>query len=198
MKIGETGEFELVLGTGQVLSSFFIVLMLFGVFFVVGYNVGRNATATARLASNRDQNSGPESSSNTRPQAASGTAPAGQNSPAAVAQPPKDDAGAATPATKPQSSTQPAQPAGTKTQAAPPAQPAPGESYLQTYSGKHEVAETFANTLKEKGFPTLLSPGPQGMTRVLVGPYPDLDKLGQGKADLERLGFSSFRQKIER
>ena len=40
-------------------------------------------------------------------------------------------------------------------------------------------------------------PGPEGKTRVLVGPYPDLGKLGQGKADLERLGFSSFRQKIE-
>jgi cell division septation protein DedD len=74
----------------------------------------------------------------------------------------------------------------------------PGETYLQAYAGKQEVAETVSHTLKQNGFPTLLSPGPQGKTRVLVGPYADLGKLGQAKADLERLGFSPFRQKIEK
>jgi len=54
------------------------------------------------------------------------------------------------------------------------------------------VAETVASTLKDKGFPAVLSPGPAGKTRVLVGPYTDLAKLGQAKAELERLGFSPF------
>jgi cell division protein FtsN len=201
MKNTETGEFELVLGNKQLLSGFFLVVILFAVFFVMGYIVGRNSTPTTQLAATHDQNSA-AMPSGARPQPA-GTAPAEQNPPAAVTEPPKDDAGAATPATEPQPTTQPAQPAQTKTEAAPPAaappaQPAPGETYLQAYSGKQEVAETVSHTLKQKGFPTLLSPGPQGKTRVLVGPYPDLGKLGQAKADLERLGFSPFRQKIER
>ena len=44
MKNNETGEFELVLGNRQLLSGFFIVVILFAVFFVMGYIVGRNST----------------------------------------------------------------------------------------------------------------------------------------------------------
>jgi len=199
MKNHETGEFELVLGTVQLLSWFVMLSMLFAGFFVTGYKAGRNAAPPAQLASNRDQN-GIAAPTNTRPKSTSGTAPAEQSSPAA-AEPPKH--GGDTTVTRPQPATQRGLPAETKTEAATPGaalppQPATGGSYLQTYSGKQVVAEAVANTLKKKGFPTLLAPGPQGKTRVLVGPYPDLDNLGQAKADLERLGFASFRQKIGR
>jgi cell division septation protein DedD len=202
MKNSETGEFEMVLGNKQLLSGFFLVVILFAVFFVMGYIVGRNSTPTTQLAATRDQNSA-VAPSNARPQPASGTAPADQNPPAAAAEPPKDDAGAATPATGPQPTTQPAQTAVTKpatpaASAPTPVEPAPGETYLQVTSVKQDVAETVAKTLKDKGFPAVLSPGPTGKTRVLVGPYADLGKLGQAKAELERLGFSPFRQKIER
>jgi len=37
------GEYELVLGNRQLLSAFFIVVILFGVFFTMGYVVGRNS-----------------------------------------------------------------------------------------------------------------------------------------------------------
>ena len=202
MKNSETGEFEMVLGNKQLLSGFFLVVILFAVFFVMGYIVGRNSTPTTQLAATRDQNSA-VAPSNARPQPASGTAPADQNPPAAATEPPKDDAGAATPATGPQPTTQPAQTAVTKpatpaASAPAPVEPAPGETYLQVTSVKQDVAETVAKTLKDKGFPAVLSPGPTGKTRVLVGPYADLGKLGQAKAELERLGFSPFRQKIER
>lgn len=203
MKNNETGEFELVLGNRQLLSGFFVVVILFAVFFVMGYIVGRNSTPSPQLAANRDQTSGPAAPSSSRPQPASGSVPAPQNPPAEA---PKDDAGS-NPASAPQpTATQPAQPteqpaakAATPTPvAAAPAEPVAGENYLQVTSVKQDVAETVARTLKEKGFPAVLSPGPPGKTRVLVGPYPDLGKLGQAKADLERLGFSPFRQKIER
>jgi cytoskeletal protein RodZ len=39
----EDGEFELVLGNKQLLSMFFVVVVLLGVFFVMGYIVGRNS-----------------------------------------------------------------------------------------------------------------------------------------------------------
>jgi len=192
MKNNETGEFELVLGNRQLLSGFFVVVILFAVFFVMGYIVGRNSTPATQLAANRDQSSA-VTPSNVRPQPSSGTAPAAQNPPA---EQPKDDAGSTTPLSEPQPTTQAAQKPATKAEpptAAPAAvEPVPGETYLQVTAVKQEVAETVAKTLKDKGFPALLSPGPAGKIRVLVGPYADLAKLGQAKAELERLGFSPF------
>lgn len=39
----EDGEFELILGNKQLLSVFFIVVVLLGVFFTMGYIVGKNS-----------------------------------------------------------------------------------------------------------------------------------------------------------
>ena len=43
MPKNEDGEFELILGNRQLLSVFFIVVILLGVFFTMGYIVGRNS-----------------------------------------------------------------------------------------------------------------------------------------------------------
>src|SRR3982074_2767227 len=43
MPKNEEGEFELILGNKQLLSVFFIVIILLGVFFTMGYIVGRNS-----------------------------------------------------------------------------------------------------------------------------------------------------------
>ncbi len=52
MPKNDEGEFELVLGNRQLISVFLIVVILLGVFFSMGYIVGRNsspaATETAR------------------------------------------------------------------------------------------------------------------------------------------------------
>jgi len=40
----EDGEFELILGNRQLMSVFFIVVILLGVFFAMGYIVGRNSS----------------------------------------------------------------------------------------------------------------------------------------------------------
>jgi len=45
MPRNDEGEFELVLGNSQLLSGFFIVVMLFGIFFSLGYIVGRHSAA---------------------------------------------------------------------------------------------------------------------------------------------------------
>ena len=42
MARNDEGEFELVLGNRQLLSVFFILVVLMGVFFAMGYIVGRN------------------------------------------------------------------------------------------------------------------------------------------------------------
>ena len=41
MPTNEDGEFELILGNRQLLSVFFIVVILLAVFFTMGYIVGR-------------------------------------------------------------------------------------------------------------------------------------------------------------
>src|SRR4051794_6620105 len=43
MPRNDDGEFELILGNKQLLSVFFIVIILLGVFFTMGYIVGRNS-----------------------------------------------------------------------------------------------------------------------------------------------------------
>ncbi|MCC6588376.1 MAG: SPOR domain-containing protein [Bryobacterales bacterium] len=54
MPTNEEGEFELVLGNKQLLSVFFLIVLLLGVFFSMGYIVGRNtAPVNAQIASTR-------------------------------------------------------------------------------------------------------------------------------------------------
>ena len=48
MPKNEDGEFELILGNRQLLSVFFIVVVLLGVFFTMGYIVGRNSVRWSR------------------------------------------------------------------------------------------------------------------------------------------------------
>src|SRR5947199_3785728 len=50
MRNNETGEFELVVGNRQLLSGFFIVVLLFAVAFAMGYVVGQNSPRSAKVA----------------------------------------------------------------------------------------------------------------------------------------------------
>src|SRR5690349_20516604 len=50
MRNKESGEFELVVGNRQLLSGFFIVVVLFGVAFAMGYVVGQNAARPSGAA----------------------------------------------------------------------------------------------------------------------------------------------------
>src|SRR3954452_21067648 len=49
MPRNDDGEFELILGNKQLLSVFFIVVILLGVFFTMGYIVGRNSGSAGTL-----------------------------------------------------------------------------------------------------------------------------------------------------
>ena len=39
-----------------------------------------------------------------------------------------------------------------------------------------------------------MSPGPNNLVRVLVGPYNDTQSMGKAKTDLENAGFHPFRK----
>jgi cell division septation protein DedD len=82
-----------------------------------------------------------------------------------------------------------AKPAAAEQPAAP--EPQPGESYLQVAAIARRDAEILVDTLRKKGFPTMLATGPNELFRVLVGPYKDRDSLGKAKTELEAAGFNN-------
>ncbi len=203
MKNNETGEFELVLGNKQLLSGFFIVVILFGVFFTMGYIVGRNSAPSPRIPGAAEAASGqpPAAPADARPQQASGaTAPPPAD---AVQAAPGSQPGESPAQAAPQPTTQPAnEPGAEPPKAAEMAnlpsglvEPAPGDVYLQVMAVKRPEAEVVVKTLRDKSFRAVMAQGPNELVRVLVGPFPDTASLGQAKAGLENAGFHSFVKK---
>ena len=76
------GQFELVLGNRQLLSGFFIVVILFAVFFAMGYIVGRNSSASQpkMAAAAPDLTTSSGASVEPRPQVGPPVPPQGVNS----------------------------------------------------------------------------------------------------------------------
>jgi len=190
MRNNETGEFELVLGNKQLLGGFFIVVILFCVFFSMGYILGRNSAPVSRAAG--------EPATASPPVTEQAPPTVQQPAPAPSEQPRPAEAGAPA-AEAPQAGSQPAkEPPAVATPAAEQAasaDPVPGETYLQVMAVKRQEAEVVVKTLKDKGFPALMGPGPNELVRVLVGPYRDGTSLGQAKAGLEKAGFQPIVKK---
>ncbi len=208
MPKNDEGEFELVLGNRQLISVFLIVVILLGVFFSMGYIVGRNSSPGA-AESARNESPKPDqtadSSSATPPSAApsDATTPSATNSSAA---PPADS----TPpeSTKPAQSAPPPAPAPAKEIKSKPSpsppperpvehaadagrEPASGD-YWQVVATARPDAEIIAEALGKKGFHVVLAPAPKGnIFRVLVGPLPDAPTQAQTRTSLESAGFKN-------
>jgi len=185
MRNNETGEFELVVGNRQLLSGFFIVVLLFAVAFAMWYVVGQNSPRSSKVMADSAVTPSASSGDTARPSAS--TAPPPQQAPAPVS-----DSTAAPPAeAPPQPTTQPA-----RDPAVPAAASAelPAGSYWQVIAVAQPEAEVIYKTLKDRGFPTVMSPGPKNLVRVLVGPYNDTQSMGKAKTDLENAGFHPFRK----
>jgi len=198
MSRNDEGEFELVLGNRQLLTGFFIVVVLFGIFFTMGYIVGRNSSPaplnTAAAAS-------PESA--TAPfRMPSRAGPAPGQAEIVPADAKRDDtpppvnpepATATRPATAPPESPRPVETGRLEPRALGSAvlEPAPG-SYLQVAAPKRAAADGVVESLKNKGITAVLAPGPNEDTvRVLVGPL-DSSSIGRVRVDLESAGFKPF------
>jgi len=198
------GEHELVLGNKQLLSAFFLVVILMGVFFTMGYFVGRN---TAMSGFNPGSSGSPGGQ---RPDAAgkpldAGSAAAAPNpdSTAAAVDPssgagatPASDAGS--PAEAPRLEARQAvsranRTSGEDTAREPMAQPTSEQKYLQVSAVRRPDADNMVKVLREHGFPALLGESSkQGLYRVLVGPFKTNGELGRTKADLKSKGFDSI------
>ncbi len=195
MKNSETGEYELVVGNGQLLSAFFIVVLLCGVAFGLGYMIGQNS----------QKSKPPETAAGAATNSAGQTPFQPATSAAAPAQPPADqpasqpaasDSAAQTEPAGPQPTTQPAREMPAAAAPAPaPAQPAaaqpapasepPAGSYWQVAAFKAaEEAQPITHTLKDGGMPVYAKAFPDGLVHVLVGPFADARALSNAKQEL--------------
>jgi cell division septation protein DedD len=184
------GEKELVLGNKQLISLFFVIVALCGVFFAGGYMIGRNTSKTA--TANPDGTA-------PAPAASASPIPRSQDS-----EPPRETAGEEpqTPSPAPADSQPAASPtpsAATQTQAAhdTPAVPAAvpdaaGATWLQVTALRRADADNLVKTLREQNFPAVLADSSKpDLFRVLVGPYHQTADVADAKARLKSLGFAN-------
>ena len=192
MRNTETGEFELVVGNKQLLSAFFIIVLLCAVAFVMGYVLGENSRSkgSSELASAPPVAVTPD----IRPQAASPVQPPPQPAPAPQA---GDAAGQPPAETQPDPMTQPAKELQAQTQSkaapaaaasAPPAATS-GSFWQITATSNKDSAQDLLQTLQHKGFPATLRTDGNNLIHVLVGPYTDKQSFAKAKTDLENAGM---------
>jgi len=208
MRNSETGEFELAVGNRQLLSGFFIVILLLAVTFAMGYVVGQNSPRSAKLQADAASQAPAAGSvpADDRPQPSSGAAsvavtpaaaPSGQQPGDGSTQPAADAAPGTLPAAAPaQGGTPPAAgsaAAPAPTSEGPVSELAPG-SYWQVMALHQADAEVLVRTLKDMGLPALMSPAPNNLMRVLVGPYNDTETMGRAKSQLENAGFHPIKK----
>jgi hypothetical protein len=193
----EDGEFELVLANRQLLSVFFIVVILLGVFFTMGYIVGRNSTpAAAEIASTRRADpvplvvdgpartaDGALSQATSAPPAATSPQQPVTTEPqrAAVASAP--EAARAEPVRTESAKREPPKPVASD-------QPAAGQAYLQLAATSQHEADIMVDVLRQKSFKAMAAEIPEkpGTFRVLVGPVTDAS-ANKTRADLQAAGF---------
>ncbi|HXA64480.1 MAG TPA: SPOR domain-containing protein [Bryobacteraceae bacterium] len=204
MARNDEGEFELVLGNRQLISVFLIVVILLGVFFSMGYIVGRNSSPTEAARSMASAKTIVEPAETPPPvtTAAPPPAPALREPKATTPehvtthaeQPPVE-----APAPKPT----PVSPAKEKRSPSPPPAPARSErasvtgepppgDYWQVVATARPDAEIVAEALGKKGMHAIVAPAPkEGIFRVLVGPLKDSATQAQTRTDLEAAGFKN-------
>lgn len=208
MPKNDEGEFELVLGNRQLISVFLIVVILLGVFFSMGYVVGRNSSPAPATDTARNEKPKPDQEADSSGN--SPDAPADQPATPPAVNPSASDSTPSTPPviTKPAQVEPPARAPAKAVRSKPSPSPAPAISspvqhaagggepasgdYWQVVATARPDAEIIAEALGKKGFHVVLAPAPKdGVFRVLVGPLPDAPTQAQTRTGLESAGFKN-------
>jgi cell division septation protein DedD len=188
MAHNEDGEFELSLGNKELLSVLFIVVVLLGVFFAMGYVVGRNSAPvdTARKTEPYVRTDAPSAMpENRRP-------PEEQVQQSGAA----SSTAAPTPVTTIVTDSAAERPKPIEVAPVSIGQPQVGQTYLQVSAVAKAEAEILTELLVKKGFRALVAAGPsEKLFRVLVGPARNPADIGRLKGDLEQAGFKSIVRK---
>ena len=186
MPIDTEEQKEILLGNKQLLSIFFIVVVLLGVAFTIGYTIGKNtvtvhgpaAAERAPVAQTEPPTPNPGLVEHDTPQAENPVTPAPSHK-----TPPATHA--AKPYVEPAPQTTPA--------ASETPEPAAAGSYLQVAALKREDADRIAAMLRKRGYPaTLGDSSKEGLFRVLVGPFKNMADLADSKQKLKASGMDAF------
>ena len=206
MARNDEGEFELVLGNRQLISVFLIVVILLGVFFSMGYIVGRNSAPTEMARGNAVS----KATAEPPPEAQPATPSAPPSTPAPVPEtkikaPERVTTHAEQPAAEAPPPVKPAPVTAAKEKRSPSPPPAPAHSeraavtgdpsagdYWQVVATTRPDAEIVAEALNKKGMHAIIAPAPkEGYFRVLVGPLQDSATQAQTRTQLEAAGFKN-------
>lgn len=218
MPSGRRGQSsDITLGGGHVAGIFFGVVVLCGVFFALGYVMGRGSTARATAGQGGKAAAVVDASGNltgqpgqpaptwdffpkkSKPTAASGSSPLpGLVQPTST--PAQPHAAAAAAALAPPSGpvSMAAKPPGVRIEPKAPrlSGGGPGVSLQVAALKKRGDAVALAGFLQERGYPAVAwGPGPGHLYRVQVGPYPNLKAAKAEKQKLEQVGFKSILRK---
>ena len=210
----ENGEYELVLGNKQLLSAFFILVILFSVFFAMGFIVGKNSGRETRAGVVTGVESTPplpglpsEGATSSERAAPSGETKPSTEQPAAGAvtstAAPAETAPAAgakvEPAAQAEAETPPVVSSAPRGESRAPTgviQPSAGQVYLQVAATTLNEAQVFTSLLRKRGFPGNVAAVPDNpkLFRVLVGPLSDAADVSRTKSALKDIGFDSLRR----
>ncbi len=210
MPRNEDGEMELVLGNRQLLSVLFILVVLLGVFFTMGYIVGRNNPSDEKLrlamAKQHVAAAGklpPVTVDPTSGTATSKPSPTVRETPApdqpVTVEPKKKETAKKEPEKKeePEKKQEEAKKKEPAPAPAPPvavagglfqATPGPGQ-YLQVAAIDRPGAGGMAEAYRKQGFPALITPSSSPtLFRVVIGPLKDSQAVADTKLRLKKLG----------
>jgi cell division septation protein DedD len=207
MPKNEEGEsVDLTIGNKQLLSIVFILFVLFGVVFSMGYFVGRASSGSETPPAKPVEASAP---AQPRPDAAGARADAaaqaetplqpGEGRVTEAATPVQAPPPAAATPEEPKSAPPAAALAKPLTAAAPASAPSSGQVFLQVAAVKRDQAQMLIDVLNDKGYHTMMVPVTvegQQLYRTLVGPLKDASEVTKTKADLEGAGFKPILKKF--
>lgn len=219
MARNDEGEFELVLGNKQLLSVFFILVVLLGVFFTMGYIVGRNnpSTEAVNLAAARK----PVDLAGIRPKEVD--ARGQQMSEPKVVESPRTELKKQEPTNVelpkpepvkaeeqkaeakkkeekkevPTPKEVPPPPAAMKAAAGGVSKPAAG-FYLQVAAIDMKGATIMVDSLRKKSFSAIVMEGPSDkpdIFRVVVGPFAGAEEMARTRTRLEEIGMKGAMSK---
>lgn len=175
------------------MSVFFIVVLLFGVIFAIGYILGRNSGPSPEGAAAHKVEKPMVVPSPAQDTTQASAEPAQQPSPPETQKPvepkPADPKKAEPPPEPVKKADKPAPLKPGPLNPAPASQSASG-TYLQLFATSKTESEALVDVLRKKGFKAIMSQHPDKpeLFRVLVGPIAD-GTANKTKADLQAAGF---------
>jgi DedD protein len=209
MASGRKGQSEITLGAGHVAGMFLAVLVLCGIFFTLGYVMGRGGSPRkSSVAGARSTGIGGSGNSATGsgapaatgwdffPQKSSSNGSSVGATPGLTSQPASSATAEAPARSGPIS--MPARPVGVRIDSKPPVLPDGHAGVLLQVAAmtNRSDALSLAGFLKQKGYPAFAwGPSPDRLYRVQVGPYGDSKAAGAARVKLEKEGFQSILKK---